>query len=71
MVYGEKWSYDTVFNTSETRTFPTEYHESFSIPAKTQRFTHSQENNISTFRRENTIIKIPKKLNISLKIRET
>jgi len=31
----------TVFNTSETRTLPTEYHPSFFIPAKTQRFTYS------------------------------
>jgi len=62
---------ENLFNTSETRTLPTEYHPSFFIPAKTQRFTHSQENNISTFRRENTNKKIPKKLKISLKISET
>jgi len=32
---------ENLFNTSETRTLPTEYHPSFFIPAKTQRFTHS------------------------------
>ena len=62
---------ENLFNTSETRTLPTEYHPSFFIPAKTQRFTHGQEINISTFRRGGTIKKIPKKLPISLKISET
>ena len=32
---------ENLFNTSETRTLPTEYHPSFFIPAKTQPFTHS------------------------------
>jgi len=43
------------------------YHPSFFIPAKTQPFTHSQGNISSTFGQENTITKIPKRLNVFLK----
>jgi len=58
---------ENLFNASESRTLPTEYHPSFFIPAKTQHFTHSQGNISSTFGQENTITKISKKLNVFFK----
>jgi len=54
--------YHTVFNTSESTTLTQNAIQVFLSPAKTQRFTHNQENIPSTFGQENIITKIPEKI---------